>query len=299
MNILPIDRQVAIISALVEGCSIRSVERMTDTHRDTIMRLGVRVGQGCQRLHDNLFRELHVGVLELDEIWAYVGKKQARTTKDDVAAKGDQYTFLALEADAKAILAYRVGKRDGDNTRAFIWDLREKVREFTQINTDAFQPYESAILGAFGPHCHYAQIVKRVVGDPPVNAARRYSPGQVVLVSKRAVTGFPVGFLTSTSFIERANLSLRMGQRRFTRLTSGFSKKLDNHRAAVALFVAHYNLCRVHETLRVTPAMELGIADHIWTIEELIEAAASTETFAPAGRRYRGTPFRVIDGGLS
>jgi IS1 family transposase len=258
MNILTIDRQSAIIAALVEGCSIRSTERITDTHRDTVMRLGVRIGQGCKQLHDHLFRDLHVGVLELDEIWAYVGKKQVRTTMDDVAVKGDQYTFLALEADTKAILAYRVGKRDGDNTRAFIWDLREKVTEFTQINTDAFKPYESAIADAFGPHCHYGQIVKRVVGDPPINAARRYSPGQVVSVSKRAVSGFPVGFLTSTSFIERANLSLRMGQRRFTRLTSGFSKKLENHRAAVALFVAHYNLCRVHETLRVTPAITFG-----------------------------------------
>lgn len=298
MNILPIDKQAAAIAALTEGCSIRATERMTGIHRDTIMRLGVRIGHGCSALHDYLFRDLETRVLELDELWAYVGKKQKRTTADEFD-KGDQYTFTALDADSKAIVTYRVGKRDGDTTRAFIWDLRERVTKFMQINTDAFQPYEAAIADAFGPDAHYAQIVKRVVGDPPINAARRYSPGQVVSVSKRAVSGFPVGFLTSTSYVERSNLTFRMQQRRFTRLTNGFSKKLDNHKAAVALFVAHYNLCRVHETLRVTPAMEIGITDHVWNIEELIEASANPDAFAPLGRLAGRSPFRVIDGGLS
>lgn len=297
MNILPIDRQAQIIAALVEGNSIRATERMTNTHRDTIMRLGVRVGQGCQALHHHLFQNLETRILELDEIWAYVGKKQKRTTPDDVAGKGDQYTFTALDADSKAIVSYRVGKRDGDTTRAFIWDLRERVAKFMQINTDAFPPYESAIAEIFGPDTHYAQIVKRVVGEPPVNAARRYSPGHVVSISKRVVSGFPVEFLASTSYVERSNLTFRMQQRRFTRLTNGFSKKLENHKAAVALFVAHYNLCRIHETLRVTPAMELGIADHVWSIEELIEAAGSPDDFAPVGRIASGGRFRVIDGG--
>ena len=297
MNTLSIERQAQIISSLTEGCSIRATERMTGTHRDTIMRLGVRIGDGCAALHDHLFRDLHTRILELDELWAYVGKKQKRMKKDDPADLGDQYTFTALDADTKAIVAFRVGKRDGDNTRAFIWDLRERVQSFMQINTDAFKPYEAAIADAFGRNANYGQITKKVVGDPPVNAARRYSPGKVVSVSKRAVSGFPVGMHISTSYVERSNLSFRMAQRRYTRLSNGFSKKLTNHRAATALFVAHYNLCRVHETLRVTPAMELGVSDHVWTIEELIGAATNPDAFKPKGRRLGA--FRVIDGGLS
>ncbi|MDH3667068.1 MAG: hypothetical protein OEN23_09085 [Paracoccaceae bacterium] len=199
MNILPLERQAQIIAALTEGNSIRATERMTGAHRDTIMRLGARIGDGCAGLHDHLFRNLDTRILELDEVWAYVGKKQKRTKPEDGNEKGDQYTFTALDADSKAIVAYRVGKRDGDNTRAFVWDLRERVSDYMQINTDAFLPYEQAIADAFGRDAHYAQIVKKVVGEPPVNAARRYSPGKVVSVSKRVVSGFPVGFLTSTA----------------------------------------------------------------------------------------------------
>ena len=299
MNILPIERQSQIISSLVEGCSIRATERMTNTHRDTIMRLGVRIGQGCKVLHDNLFQNLDTRILELDEIWAYVGKKQKRIKPIETADKGDRYTFTALDGDSKAIVAYRIGKRDGDNNRAFIWDLREKVDSFMQIVTDAFPPYEPAIADIFGPSTHYAQIVKKVVGEKPINAARRYSPGKVISVAKRVVSGFPVDMHISTSYVERSNLTIRMQQRRFTRLTNGFSKKLENHKAAVALFVAHYNLCRIHESIQITPAMELGVIDHVWSIEELIDAANNPDDFELKGRVVMNTPFRIIDGGLS
>jgi IS1 family transposase len=273
MNILPIERQTAVVSALVEGCSIRTTERLTQTHRDTVMRLGAKIGRGCAALHDMMFRDLQVNQLQFDELWAFIGKKQKRVKKDDDGSKGDNYTFLALDALNKAIVSYRCGKRDGDTTVAFIRDVRKRVVGAPMISSDAFAAYEPTIRAVFGDNCHYGQIVKSYVGEPPVNAARRYSPGTVVKVTKHRIIGFMPGFLTSTSHVERSNLSVRMGSRRFTRLTNGFSKKVENHEAAVALFVSHYNLCRVHETLKMTPAMALGLTDRPWSIAELIQVA--------------------------
>ena len=273
MNILPHDRQIAVIAALTEGNSIRATERLTGIHRDTIMRLGARIGAGCAALHDMLMRDLHAPIIEMDELWSFVGKKQKRLKPEDGADKGDQYVFIALDAINKAILSYRVGKRDGETTREFVADLRSRILNAPQISTDGYEPYVGAIAAAFGEDVHYGQIVKHFRGEPPINAARRYSPGWVVGVSKRRVAGFPPDMLISTSYAERQNLTVRMQTRRFTRLTNGFSKKLDNHVAAVALYVAHYNLCRVHETLRITPGMAMGVAGRVWTISDLIRAA--------------------------
>jgi len=297
MNVLPIEKQIAVISTLVEGCSIRATERLTGVHRDTIMRLGVRVGLGCEHVHDALMRDLHVPLIKLDELWSYVGKKQRRLTDEERKAGevGDQYTFLALDATGKAILSYRTGKRTAATTRAFVADLRERVITRPQISSDAFAPYVNAIDEAFGIDVDFATIEKHYMAEPAIEAARRYAPGWVVGVTRRQVVGRPKREKISTSYVERTNLSVRMGSRRFTRLTNGFSKKLENHAAAVGLFVAHYNLCRVHETLRVTPAMQLGVTDHIWTVGELVEAALTGELDAPRGRRVG--PFRVIDGG--
>lgn len=294
MNILPVEKQVEIISALTEGCSIRATERLTGTHRDTIMRLGVRVGQGCGQVHDRLYRELNVPLVELDEVWSYVGKKQRRLTQQDGPDKGDQYIFTALDSVHKSILAYRVGKRDGENTCEFAADLRARVLNRPQISSDGFHAYPDAIERAFGVDVDYGQIVKQYRGEPPITAARRYSPGMVVGIERSAVRGRPVRDRISTSLVERSNLTLRMQSRRFTRLTSGFSKKLENHRAAVSLFVAHYNLCRVHETIRCTPAMALGVTDHIWTIRELIESANQPDLVPE-----RLPTFTLIRGGLS
>jgi IS1 family transposase len=293
MNVLPREKQIEIVAALVEGCSIRSIERLTGVHRDTVMRLGVQIGAGCAALHDRLMRDLNVPRVELDEIWSYVGKKQ-RNVKPGETDKGDQYVFVALAGAAKAIIGYRTGKRNRINTRAFVADLRERVLGAPEISSDAFMQYPNAVDLAFGSDCTYGTIDKRYEYEPAREAARRYSPGKVVGVKRAPVIGVPKHI--STSYIERQNLTLRMQQRRFGRLTNAFSKKLENHCAAVALYVAHYNLCRVHEAIRVTPAMQIGVSDHIWTIAELVETALSGEGITPSGRRYGR--FTVIDGGV-
>jgi IS1 family transposase len=294
MNLLPTEKQIEVISALTEGCSIRSVERLTGIHRDTIMRLGVRVGQGCARIHDRLFRHLQVPLIELDEVWSYVGKKQRRLTPEDSQEKGDQYIFTALDSVHKVILAYHIGKRTMENTCAFVADLRQRVINRPQISSDGFHSYPEAIEQAFGIDVDYGQIIKQYVGEPPKDAARRYSPGVVIGVKREAMVGRPSRDSISTSMVERSNLTLRMQSRRFTRLTNGFSKKLENHQAAVSLFIAHYNLCRVHETIRVTPAMSLGVTDHIWSMAELIEQATLSNCLPP-----RVAPFTIIQGGLA
>ena len=184
-----------------------------------------------------------------------------------------------------------VGKRNGDNTEAFVVDLRERVIGTPEISTDGLHWYEFAIRFAFGNRVAYGQIVKSYVGEPPKDAARRYSPGVVVAVNRQVISGVPSHI--STSYVERSNLSVRMASRRFTRLTNGFSKKLENHAAAIGLYVAHYNFCRVHEATRVTPAMSLGLTDHPWSIGELLDAALGYEPSIPRVRRQ----FRLIQGG--
>jgi IS1 family transposase/uncharacterized protein YerC len=290
MNILSLDQQVSVIAALTEGCSIRSIERLTGIHRDTVMRLGVRAGFGCAALHDRLMRDLNVNLLELDEVWSFIGKKQKRIGPNDLPEKGDCYIFTALSATHKAIISYQIGKQSGANAKAFAMDVRQRILGRPQISSDGFSPYVDAIERAFGSEVDYGQIVKVYAGEPGPDAAWRYSPGVVVDVRKVVISGGPDRKKISTSFVERSNLTIRMQCRRLTRLTNAFSKKLENHEAAIALFVAHYNLCRVHETLRVTPAMQLGVTDHIWTIGELIDAAMSNQP-------HRMRPFTVIQGG--
>jgi IS1 family transposase len=292
MNILPRDKQVEAIAALCEGVSVRATERLTGVNRGTILNLGVRVGDGCAKLHDAMMRGLHVSRLELDEAWSFIAKKQRHLKPTDPADFGDQYVFLALAGAGKAIVSWRVGKRNGENCRAFLADLRARVLGAPEISSDAFPAYPDAVEQAFGIECTFGTIEKHYAVEAAVEAARRYSPAAVVAVSRTRVVGRPSHI--STSYIERQNLTLRMQQRRFTRLTNAFSKKLDNHVAAVALYVAHYNFCRVHETLRVTPAMQVGVTDHIWTIGELVDAALDGVLQGPGGRRYGR--FWVIDG---
>lgn len=252
------------------------------------MRLGIRVGEACGRLHDHLFRGLNVATVELDEQWAFVGKKQKRVRHDDLAELGDAYLFIALAANAKAVLSYVVGKWSADNTLALAYDLRRRIVNRPQITSDGFPAYPEAIDFAFGLDVDFAQLVK-VYQSPPGNSAEvRYSPGSIRDIETKVICGKPDPARISTSYVERFNLTTRMQMRRFTRLTNGFSKKLDNHKAAIALHVAHYNLCRVHETLRMTPPMALGVADHVWSVAELLNAATSEPSEPPAQPRTRG-----------
>jgi IS1 family transposase len=240
---------------------------------------------------------VRVNRLELDEAWSFVGKKQKNVKRNELFAKGDQYVFIGMAGTQKAIISYRVGKRDSANTAEFIQDLRERVIGLPEISTDGFLPYKNAIRDAFGNRVAHGTINKTYsVTNLGTAAAVRYSPAQVVAVSRDVVSGIPVEI--STSYVERQNLTLRMGSRRFTRLTNGFSKNLECHVAALSLHVAFYNLCRSHEALRTTPAVSLGVTDHAWSVGELIDAALATQPIAPEmSAPDQRKQFKVIDGG--
>lgn len=272
MNKLSISKQTQAVSALVEGCSIRSTERMTGIHRDTIMRLMMRVGQACEKIMDEKMRDLTLRHVQLDEIWCYVGKKQRHVKEtDDLSAVGDFYTWVGIDADTKLVPSYKVGKRDAETGQAFIDDLASRLANRVQISSDGLGLYVTAIEESFGIDVDYAQIVKSYEAEPI--GPGRYSPPKVVAVEKSYVTGRPDLDITSTSFVERQNLTMRMGMRRFTRLTNGFSKKVENLRTAVAVHFAHYNFVRVHKTLKVTPAMEAGVTNRLWSLQEIVELA--------------------------
>jgi IS1 family transposase len=274
MNRVPLSRRVLVINCLVEGNSIRSTERMTNTHIDTICRLLVEVGEGCAKLMDEQMRELTCRRIEVDEIWAYVGKKQRHMTAlDDPRRFGDHYTFVALDPETKIVPAYRVGKRDFPTATAFITDLSERLANRVQLSSDALAAYVEATERAFGADVDYGQIVKFYEAEPVGRG--RYSPPHVVGEERSVIVGNPDQAHISTSRIERQNLTMRMSMRRFTRLTNAFSKKIENLRAAVSLHFAQYNFVCVHRSLRVTPAMESGVSDRLWSIDELVERTSN------------------------
>lgn len=307
MNVLPKEKQIQAIAALTEGCSIRATERMTGVHRDTIMRLAVRVGGGCTRLHDTMMRGLSCSVIELDEQWAFIGKKQKRVTEDDSPEMGDCWLWIALDATSKVVISYQVGKRPADDALDLCVDLRDRITTRPQITADGYAPYVNAIEWAFTRRdVDFAQLIKVYQSTPGNDAAHRYSPGSIREIEVNEVFGNPKTENISTSYVERFNLTTRMQMRRFTRLTNGFSKKLENHKAAIGLHIAHYNFCRIHETIRCTPAMQVGVTDHVWTLDELIEAATTTPKRPPAPEAPRPTTYavrvpklRLINGGRS
>ena len=273
-NILSTDKQIAVISALAEGSGIRQIERMTGVHRDTIMRLGVRVGQGCVDLLDSKMRGLSCQHLQFDEIWGFIGKKERHCTEQDNPELGDVWTFCAIDADTKLVPSFKVGKRDADTANAFVSDVAARMKNRVQISSDALRAYVEAVEGAFGADVDYAQIVKTYESDGSQNAERKYSPSEFIIAEKKAISGFPNMALASTSYVERLNGTTRLHMRRLTRLTYAFSKKLENFKAAVALHFAYYNFVKRHNTLRATPAMAAGIERDFWAVEDLVREAA-------------------------
>ena len=269
-NILRMEKQVAAVHALCEGTSIRAIERMTGIHRDTVMRLGVRVGEACARMHDEVMRDLPCLRIQADEVWGFIGKKQKNATEAEQAAGlGDVWTFVGFDPDTKLAPSYVVGKRDYAHTHRFVSDLASRMRSRIQLSTDGMTEYAASVEAAFGSDVDYGQIIK-VYGSPSVTEQRRYSPPHVTSVQKYVLTGSPDEKGISTSLVERQNLTMRMHVRRLTRLTNAFSKKLENFRAAVALHFAYYNFVRMHGTIRATPAMEAGIAKSPLKVADLI-----------------------------
>jgi IS1 family transposase len=278
MNTLAADRKLTIVNALVEGTSIRSIERMTGVHRDTIMRLGLSVGQACAQFLDTRVKDVSARKVQCDEIWTYVFKKQGRISADENAAGiGDQYVFVGIDAESKLVISHLVGKRDGTSAYHFMRDLKDRLATRVQLTTDGFRPYVAAVDDTFGTEVDFAQLVK-IYGQPRASAATArnyYEPVRVIGALPMAVMGRPRAAAISTSHVERQNLTMRMQMRRFTRLTNAYSKKLDNLKAAIALHFAWYNFVRVHQTLRVTPAMASNLTDHIWTLEDLLTTVAA------------------------
>ena len=277
-NVLKHEKQERVISALVEGSSIRSTERMTGVHRDTIMRLMQRVGAGCEAIMDAELRGLDCKRVQVDELWGFVQKKQRHVTEDDNPNRvGDFWTFVAIDADTKLVPTFKVGKRDAQTARAFMHDLASRIEGRVQISADALRAYVDAVDFAFGEDVDFGQIVKSYEAEPI--GPGRYSPPKVIATDKRPVWGDPDPDHISTSYVERNNLTMRMSIRRLTRLTNAFSKRAENLRAAVALHFGHYNFVRTHRTLtkqngglHTTPAMAAGVADHPWKLGDLLAA---------------------------
>ncbi len=273
-NILPMEKKVAVISALAEGSSIRSIERITGVHRDTIMRLGVRVGNGCAELLNAKMQNLHCHQLQFDEIWGFIGKKERHLRPEDDQNLGDVWTFCAIDPDTKIVPSFQVGKRNSATANAFVADVASRMANRVQISSDALREYVDAIELSFGSEVDFAQIIKTYTHDDSIIAERKFSAPEVVTTEKRRVSGFPNMHLASTSHIERLNGTTRLHMRRLTRLTYAFSKKLENFEAATALHFAYYNFVKRHNTLRTTPAMAAGIERDFWTVSDLVREAA-------------------------
>jgi transposase-like protein/IS1 family transposase len=265
------DKAIMCLQLLVEGNSIRSIERITDVNRNTILSLLAVAGERCETLMDNRIKDLSVKDVQCDEVWGYVGMKEKTKTSQGIedSALGDAWTFTAIERNTKMILAFHLGRRTEADTIAFTEKLAHATKGSFQITTDGFKPYQHAVVMSLGAQrVSFAQLVK-LYSATPEGPQTRYSPAECTGTRKVPIYGNPDMSKVSTSHIERHNLSIRMSTRRMTRLTNAFSKRWVNHQAALALYLAFYNFCRVHQTLRVTPAMEAGITNHVWSMREL------------------------------
>ncbi len=271
MNKLPIEKRRLILNMLCEGSSMRSISRIADVSINTVSKLLADAGDAALVMHHENVQNVKASRIQCDEIWSFCYAKQKNVKKAKSAPQeaGDVWTWTALDADTKLIVTYLIGGRDADYAMEFIADLRKRLANRVQLTTDGHRPYLEAVEGAFGNDVDYAQLVK-IYGQTP-EGQRLYSPPECIGATKRRVAGNPDMKDVSTSYVERQNLTMRMSMRRFTRLTNAFSKKYDNHVHALAIYFYHYNFCRIHKSLRVTPAMEANLTDRVWSFDDLIE----------------------------
>jgi IS1 family transposase len=271
MNRLSTEERAKVVNCLIEGCSLRSTVRLTGVAKKTVSRILVEVGEACAAYHDKIMRNLPCKTVQVDEVWSFTYAKQANIPEhlQGQDGIGDTWTWIAIDADSKLIPAWHVGLRDTAAAYSFIHDLKGRLASRVQLTSDGFRPYLYAVEDAFGSEIDYSMLIK-MYGRETGQGETRYSPPVCIGARRRKIIGNPDRNLISTSFVERQNLNLRMTNRRFTRLTNAFSKKIENHKHMMAIYTMNYNFCRIHQTLRVTPAMEAGIADHVWSLEEIV-----------------------------
>ena len=283
MNKLPFEIRRQILAMLCEGSSMRSISRVADVSINTVSKLLVQAGEACLILHDDTVRTVKASRIQCDEIWSFCHAKAKNVASAKAAPEGagDVWTWTAIDADTKLIVSYYVGDRSGESAMVLMDDLRARLANRVQLTTDGHKAYLEAVEGAFGGDVDFAQLVKMY--GPTITAPGRYSPAECTGIKKIAREGNPDIKHVSTSYVERQNLTMRMSMRRFTRLTNAFSKKLDNHIHALALYFVFYNFTRIHKTLRVSPAMAAGVTDRLWSLDDVI---AKIDELSPvAGKR--------------
>lgn len=273
MNKLSVKERANIVRLLVEGNSLRSCSRIADVSINTVTKLLVDIGKACQQFHNDKVVNVNSKRIECDEIWSFVYAKEKNVERSDKTKEqgaGDAWTWVGIDSDSKLVLSYFVGNRDAASANDFMHDIASRLRNRVQLTTDGFKPYLKAVENAFDNDIDFAQLIK-IYGSPEgSNNDKRYSPAECTGAEKKWVSGDPNPMLISTSYVERQNLTMRMHMRRFTRLTNAFSKKIENHCYAIALHFVYYNFCKVHKTLRVTPAMEAKITDRLWKLEDIV-----------------------------
>lgn len=276
MNRLGREKQIQVLKSLIEGNSIRATVRLTGAAKDTVTKLLVAAGSACADYQDRILRNLKCKLVQCDEVWAfcYAKDKNVPADKQGKFGFGSVWTWTAIDADTKLVPSFMVGNRDGLTARIFIDDLKSRLAGRVQLTTDGLRVYFEAVEGAFGADIDYAMLIKTYESS---QEETRYSPAVCTSCERQPVVGHPDPKHISTSYVERQNLSMRMHMRRFTRLTNAFSKKVDNLAYNVALYFMYYNFCRVHQTLRVTPAMEAGVSDHVWEVEEILSMMDAKE----------------------
>jgi IS1 family transposase len=292
MNKLPLAKRVQILTMLCEGSSMRSIGRVVDVSPNTVDKILIEAGNACAELHDEVIRNVKASRVQCDEIWSFTYAKQRNvpTAKKAPEWAGDTWTWTAIEAQSKLIISYLVGDRSGEAAMVLMDDLRSRLANRVQLTTDGHRAYLEAVEGAFGSDVDFAQLVK-LYGATPTPPGR-YSPAECVGARKTPIEGSPDLAHVSTSYVERANLTMRMQMRRFTRLTNGFSKKFENHCHMVSLYTAWYNLVRMHKTLRMSPAMAAGVTDRLWSMEDIIARMDANAPKPALGKRGPRGPYK-------